>query len=63
MINAIALIQLEWNAWNGFIFNFVQIELGKKEARSLLSINTSSSFLIIDIMFFQFTIFDKTDNY
>lgn len=63
MINAIALIQLEWNAWNGFIFNFVEIELKKKEARSLLSINTSSVFLIIDIIFFRITVFDKTDNY
>lgn len=61
MINAITPIHLEWNAWNGFIFKVLDIEIGKKDSRSLLSVNVSNSFLIIDILFMQFTVFDKTD--
>lgn len=63
MINAITPIHLEWNAWNGFIFKVLDIELGKYDSRSLFSINVSNNFLIIDILFFQITVFDKTNKY
>lgn len=62
MINAITPIHLEWNAWNGFIFKVLDIELGKHDSRSLFSVNASSNFLIIDVLFFQITVFDKTED-
>lgn len=63
MVNAITPIHLEWNAWNGFIFKVLDIELGAKEARSLFSINVSNSFLVIEVLFFQIVAFDKTNKY
>ena len=58
-MNAITLINLEWNAWNGFVFQVLAIETRLKDSRSLLAINTANSFFIIDILFIQFTLFDK----
>ena len=62
MINAVTPIHLEWNTWNGFIFKVLDIELGKYDSRSLFSVNASSNFLIIDVLFFQITVFDKTED-
>lgn len=50
----ISLIRLDWNNWNGFIFQLLQIEIGRVDA-ALFGIYIYSK-LQIDILFISFTI-------
>lgn len=58
-MNAIRLLIIEWNAWNGYQLTILEFE--KEETRSLFSLQFSNNFLYIDLLFFKFKIFDKTD--
>jgi hypothetical protein len=50
------LIQAEWNAYNGIIIKFIGIN-----NKYLFSMNSSwKEFLIIELFFIEFVIFDKT---
>lgn len=58
---SLTLIQLEWNAWNGFIFSLVHVECSKPNMDSaLFGVNASENFLYIDLLFIPIVIFDKT---
>lgn len=55
-IEEITPILLEWNVYNGFTLDILGIN-----SRALLGISFSSSYCYIDLLFFQFKIFDLTD--
>jgi hypothetical protein len=52
----IRLIQIEWNNYNGLVIGILGFN-----NRHLLSINSAwKEFLIVEILFIQFTIYDTT---
>lgn len=52
----IRLIEIEWNTYNGFVMGLLGYN-----GRHLLSLNSAwKQFFIIEICFFQFTIYDTT---
>ena len=56
------LIRAEWNSANSLLFEIIAIETPKLERdRALFSINVHKTFLIIDFLFFNFVVFDKTE--
>lgn len=61
-MNKIKILNIEWNCYNGFIFELLQLELYKpiNIDSALFSINISKDFLCIDIFFLNFKVFDKT---
>ncbi|MEK6878929.1 MAG: hypothetical protein AABY22_04940 [Nanoarchaeota archaeon] len=65
MIDRITPIQMEWNSYNGFIFELFYLEIFKplRIENSLFGINVSKNFLYFDIFFMPIKIFDKTDQF
>lgn len=57
----IRLINIEWNSWNGFILEFLNIEAGIKEG-TLIGINLDKSFCCVDFLFFNFTIWQRVES-
>lgn len=58
-LQKLTLINLEYNAWNGFMFEILSIEYqGKKRGfqKSLFAIYFVKDFLIIDLLFITFEI-------
>lgn len=51
----ITIIELEWNAWNGFIFDLLSIETDNFEG-SLFAIYASKDHLVFRVMFFSFDV-------
>ena len=62
-MNKITLFHLSWSCYNGFIFELLHIDSFKPCSiySSLLGINCSKSFLIIDLFWNNITIFDLTE--
>ena len=60
-MNRLTIINAEWNSYNGFVFEFLHLELFKMVNidNSLFGINISKRFLYIDIFWMQIKIFDK----
>ena len=56
----ITLIEIEWNSWNGFVFEIIGADNGGI-GRALFGINVCGNFLYIDFLFFVIKIFDKTE--
>ena len=54
------LIDIGWSFYNGFHLDILFISCKKFEG-SLFGINFGGTFLYIDILFFNFKIYDKTD--
>ena len=73
MLNSITPIIIEYNCWNGLIFQILNIEASNMKFETtgnrfwewlncdnaLFGINFCSTFLIIDFLFFKITVFDK----
>lgn len=55
-INRIALINIEWNYYNGYIFDLLNID-----DRALFSLHFSKDFCIVNLFFLSMTVFDKTN--
>ena len=55
----ITLIDIEWNEYNGFIFDILNVEAGNFN-RSLFGMYFSESFAVIELMYIRFKLFDKT---
>ena len=62
-MNRITLFNISWNCYNGFIFELLHIDSFKPYNidSSLLGINCSKDFLIIDLFWYKITIFDLTE--
>jgi hypothetical protein len=54
-------INIEYNAWNGFIIEIIGIETNDIEG-CLFGIGFGKSFLYVHILFMTVRIFDKTHN-
>lgn len=54
-MNEFTLIQLEWNCYNGFVFNFIDVEIGDFEG-SLLGLNFGKGLFCFSILFFYFEV-------
>ena len=56
-------IKIEWNQYNGFIFEFFSIEYYKENmidiASSLFGISFSKNFLYIELFFFNIKVFEN----
>lgn len=63
-MNRFALIWIEWNNYNGFIFSLFEIELYKpiNIDGSLFGICASKNFLYLHILFMTITIFESYDH-
>jgi hypothetical protein len=61
-MNSFTPIWLEWNCYNGFVFQFFNIESYKpiNMDASLFGISLSKRFLYIDILWMNFKVFDNT---
>ncbi len=61
-MNRFTPIRIEWNCYNGFIFELFHMELYKPVNidNALFGLNVSKDFLYIDIFFMQIKFFDKT---
>ena len=60
--SSIILLRIEYGYINGFVFQVLGVDnLLIYEERSLFEINFGGTFLYIDILFFNFKIYDKTD--
>ena len=59
------LINIEWNSWNWFIIELLGVDSGhwSGDERHLFYANVSHRFLFIDLFWFKFKIFDKTDKH
>lgn len=57
----IRLINIEWNSCNGLIFEIFNIEAGIKEG-TLIGINLDKSFCCVDLLFFNFTIWQRVES-
>jgi hypothetical protein len=56
------LIDIQYNYVNAICFDFIHLDLTNPNIESsLLGFNASLDFLYIDLLFFKFKIFDKTD--
>lgn len=62
-MNRISLINVEWNCYNGFLLQFIHLELFKPidTDSSLFGVNVSKDFLYIDIFWKTIKIFDKNE--
>lgn len=62
-MNRFQPINIEWNCYNGFMFDLFYLETYKpfNLDGSLFGINFSKNYLYIDIFFMNIKIFDKTD--
>ena len=62
-MNRITLITVEWNCYNGFIFEFMHLELFKpiNIDNALFGMNVSKNFLYIDVFYMRIKVFDKSD--
>ncbi len=62
-MNRINLFNAEWNCYNGFVFNILELELYKpvNMDSSLFGINASRNFFYMDLLFIRIKFFDKTD--
>lgn len=49
------LVNIEWNSWNGFVLEVLQIEAGNFDG-SLLGLWVGDNRLIIDLLFINFEI-------
>jgi len=60
-MNRIALINIEYNCYSGYIFELLNLELfwPVNLDSSLFGINVSRDFFYVDILFFTITIFGK----
>ena len=54
-LSSLTLVAIEWNAWNGFIFEILSIELDHFEG-SFLGFHYSSTHFIFEIAFIQFEV-------
>lgn len=63
-MNKITIIECEWNCYNGFIFSLFDLELFKSVNMdsALFSINVSTRFLYMDILFLKIKFFDRNDS-
>ena len=63
-MNKIILLNIEWNNYNGFILDVLNLDLYKPILmdHSLFGINVSKQFLIINILFIRITVFDKNEH-
>lgn len=55
-MNQLTLIEIEYNNWNGFIFEFIHLELKSGFEGSLFGIYASSDHFILGLFFFSFEI-------
>ena len=62
-MDRITLLNISWNCYNGFILELLYIDSFKRFNiySSLLGINCSENFLIIDIFWYKITLFDLTE--
>jgi len=58
-MNELTIILIEWNCYNGFIFELIHMELFKpiNIDRSLFGINISRDFFYINFLFMQLRIY------
>jgi len=54
-MKTIRLVDLEWNNYNGFVFEFIKIEIGKFDG-ILLGLNFAKDFFDFDIFFIHFEV-------
>ncbi len=61
-MNSFRLINIEWNCYNGFIFDILHLETYKllNLDSALFGVSFSKRFLYVDVLFFTIKIFDKT---
>lgn len=55
-MNQLTLIEIEYNNWNGFIFDFIHLELQSGFEGSLFGIYASYDHFILGLLFFSFEI-------
>ena len=55
------LIRLEYNSWNGFVFGLLGLETYNHD-RSILGIQFARRFLVIELFYVAFIIYDFTEN-
>lgn len=55
-INSVNLINIEWNCYNGYILDLLNID-----DRALFSLHFSKDFCIVNLFFISMTVFDKTN--
>lgn len=61
-MHRITLINAEWNCYNGFMFDILNLELDRPNIDgALFGISASKSFLYFDIFWKTIKIFDKAD--
>jgi hypothetical protein len=62
-MHRITIINVEWNCYNGFIFELINLQLFKpiNIDNALFGVNISKYFLYIDIFWIQIKVFDNTD--
>ena len=54
-MKTIRLINIEWNNYNGFVFEFIEIELNNFDG-TLLGLNFAKDMFNFDILFFHFEV-------
>lgn len=57
----ISIINIEWNSWNGFIIDFLNVDLGIKEG-SLFCINVDKKFCYVDLFFHHFKLWKRIES-
>lgn len=57
----IVLINLEWNNYNGFMLDILNIEAGIKNG-SLFGVNLDSSFCYVDLLFFNIKLWQRVES-
>ena len=59
-MNRFALIIIEWNQYNGYVFEFLHLELNRPNIDSaLFGVNFSKHFLYIDVFWFTIKVFEN----
>lgn len=57
----IVLINLEWNNYNGFMLDILNIEAGIKNG-SLFGVNLDTSFCYVDLLFFNIKLWQRVES-
>lgn len=57
----LTLFNCEWNCYNGFMFQILDLGINNAyDGRALFSANFSKQFLYLNILFTEIKVFDKT---